>query len=105
MLYVFYVNDVLNTIRYEAYKTKSDYLAARAKNSGYTPICVIDTNKPPIGETYREKKNTLHEQAVNYSHYCACIQSVWELCDISAYFEKYGKKYGLLLEFRENAII
>jgi len=59
------------------------------------------------GKTYEEKQKQAREIAVEYS---------WALCDeikplswgesaiVSGWFENVGKRYGLLREFRENAI-
>lgn len=56
--------------------------------------------------TYREKKAKLREEAVewqcDFSRHC---YSYGELAEMQAYFEKEGKKYGLMREFRENGII
>ena len=57
------------------------------------------------GKTYQAKKEDLRQQAIDYSN----IQSVLnlygsEVAEISAFFEKNGKRYGLLKEFRENGI-
>lgn len=56
--------------------------------------------------TYSEKKERLREEAVrwqlDYSRNCL---SYGELAEKQAYFEKEGKKYGLVKEFKENGII
>ena len=56
--------------------------------------------------TYREKKARLREEAVrwqcDFSRHC---YSYAELAEKQAYFEKEGKKYGLVKEFKENGII
>ena len=58
------------------------------------------------GKTYQERKNDLHEKAVEWSNnqgeYAAW--SYGELGEIQDFFEKNGRRYGLLTEFRENAI-
>lgn len=56
--------------------------------------------------TYREKKARLREEAVrwqlDYSRHCL---SYGELAEKHSYFEKEGRKYGLMKEFKENGII
>lgn len=56
--------------------------------------------------TYKYNKNRIRDKAIgwqtdsnnhNYSYR--------ELADIQSYFEKMGKRYGLLKEFEENGII
>ena len=56
--------------------------------------------------TYREKKARLREEAVRWQHDSSrhCL-SYGEIVEKQAYFEKEGKKYGLMKEFKENGII
>ena len=69
----------------------------------YLPFCIH-------GETYAERKESLHDLAVEYSyapHSDADADenlSIYESSCVSRWFEKNGKKYGLLKEFRENCI-
>jgi len=58
------------------------------------------------GKTYTERKASLEDIAIWYSNLCgewAC--SYGELFLVTDFFEKYGKRYGLLTDFRENGII
>lgn len=56
--------------------------------------------------TYREKKEKLREQAIEWQRdFAEHNYSMSELVDWSAYFEKEGRKYGLIKEFKENGII
>ena len=56
--------------------------------------------------TYSEKKAKLSEEASRWQYdYSNHDYSYGELAKKQAYFEKEGKKYGLLKEFRENGII
>lgn len=65
----------------------------------YIPLAVL-------GRSYQERKNDLREKAIEYqnSWYDFCGFSYGELAIISDFFEKFGRRYGLLKEFRENAI-
>lgn len=57
------------------------------------------------GANYQERKNDLEEKA-KLTQYIDIGGLSWgELNEIQAYFEKQGKKYGLLTEFKENCII
>ena len=58
------------------------------------------------GRTYQERKNDLHEKAIEWSNAVGQYPkwSYGELAIIQGFFEKYGRRYGLLTEFRENAI-
>ncbi len=59
------------------------------------------------GATYAERKNALRDLAVDYSLLLpdAGGLSYGEIAEISNYFETNGKRYGLLKELHENAII
>ena len=58
------------------------------------------------GRTYQERKNDLHEKAVEWSNTQGSYPrwSYGELGEIQGFFETNGRRYGLLTEFRENAI-
>lgn len=58
------------------------------------------------GKTYLDRKNDLRNKAIEYqnSWYDFCGFSYGEIGDIQAFFENNGRRYGLLQEFRENAI-
>ena len=72
----------------------------------FSPKCeVIQLIKFTVcGRNYRERKNSLEEIAVEFSHNTICGLSYEELLHIQNFFETMGKRYGLLREFRENAI-
>ena len=62
--------------------------------------CVI------IGKTYAEKKEFVRWMAKNYQIMASESNlSYGEILDFENMFEELGKKYGLIREFRENAII
>lgn len=55
---------------------------------------------------YEKKKEDIREQAKEWQHsFCEKNYSYGEITEFTSYFYKYGKKYGLLKEFRENAIL
>ena len=56
------------------------------------------------GKTYREKQEAVRDKAINFQRVDVGGLSYGELSLIENYFERYGKRYGLLREFRENAI-
>ena len=56
------------------------------------------------GESYAERKENLRNIAVEFSHNAIFGLSYGELYHIQNFFETMGKRYGLLREFRENAI-
>lgn len=50
-------------------------------------------------------KAILHGFAVEWQYNCASLNySIGELCNYQNFFEEYGRKYGLLKEFRENGL-
>lgn len=57
------------------------------------------------GKTYADKKAFLRDLAIQYSWFDCDGLSYGELAEINAFFERNGKRYGLLEEFRENAIV
>ena len=52
---------------------------------------------------YEKRKAEVREEAIQYS-YSEEELSYGELADRQDYFRRLGKRYGLLHEFRENAI-
>lgn len=52
---------------------------------------------------YQKRKAEVREEAIEYS-YSEEELSYGELAEKNDYFERLGKRYGLLREFRENAI-
>ena len=58
------------------------------------------------GKTYAEKKESVRNAALDYQNAQGGYQfSYSEIITIGAWFERMGRKYGLMKEFRENAII
>lgn len=70
-------------------------------------LCIFDLDRVP-GKTYTAKKEFVRDKAIEFQMIDSEISggglSMGEYADISDFFEKYGRKYGLLREFRENAI-
>ena len=58
------------------------------------------------GRTYNERKNDLRNKAIDYQNtWCDfCGFSYGELAIIQDFFETNGRRYGLLTDFKENAI-
>ena len=57
-------------------------------------------------KTYQERKEATREQAIDFQLTFNERTYSWsELVTLTGYFEKVGKRYGLLKEFRENGII
>ena len=57
------------------------------------------------GKNYTEKKANLEDLAIEWQGQFASYNwSYGELMEIGNFFEKNGKKYGLLKEFKENGI-
>lgn len=55
---------------------------------------------------YQIKKYEAREEAINWQFEASEKNySYGELAEIESYFYKMGKRYGLLKEFKENAII
>lgn len=58
------------------------------------------------GKSYQERKADLQKKAIEWSNSVGQYPrwSYGELGEIQDFFERNGKRYGLLKEFRENAI-
>lgn len=56
-------------------------------------------------KTYQQRKEEAREKAIEWQYdFCNHNYSWGELAYWDNYFEKLGKRYGLLKEFRENGI-
>ena len=57
------------------------------------------------GKTYREKQDSLRNLAIDWQlNFAGLGWSYGEFAEFGDYFQKNGKRYGLLREFHENAI-
>ena len=67
----------------------------------FIPFCIH-------GKTYAERQNSLRDIAIDFQYamteYSDSQLSMHEWACVSDWFERNGKRYGLLTEFRENAI-
>ena len=66
-------------------------------------ICLIELGRLH-GKTYSEKKADIESKAIEFSNNQYGGLSYSELADIESYFERYGRRYGLLKDFHENVI-
>lgn len=57
------------------------------------------------GRSYRERKDDLRKRAQDMQNADFGGLACNEIAALTDYFERAGKRYGLLKEFRENAII
>ena len=56
-------------------------------------------------KTYAERKEEARQKAIDFQMFYSQYNYSWEeISLIQNYFEGLGKRYGLLTEFRENAI-
>lgn len=55
---------------------------------------------------YQQAKERARQKAINtQQHFSENSYSMGDLTYFAAYFEKLGKRYGLIKEFKENGII
>ena len=55
--------------------------------------------------TYEIKKEMARQETIDWQNdFCNHDYTYGELAEFGYYFEKLGKRYGLLKEFRENGI-
>ena len=56
--------------------------------------------------TYQEKKEYVRQKAIDWQNsFQYCLWSYGEVAEFQAKFERLGKRFGLLKEFKENGII
>lgn len=56
-------------------------------------------------KTYQEMKEKARQSAIDWQHDLDNHSYSWgEMADFCAHFERLGRRYGLLREFRENGI-
>lgn len=74
----------------------------------FSPYCKIFgvVSIKSSGKTYKERKDSVRNAAIDCYELIseAGDISMGEMADIRDRFEKLGRRYGLLTEFRENAI-
>lgn len=101
-----YTLDNYNTTEYSIYyKNNNGYKAWY--NDTFSPnteiIGVLDFTIK--GNNYKERKASAEDLAIEYQlHYSQYPWSYGELAEITDYFYRVGKKYGLLGVFKENGI-
>lgn len=70
----------------------------------HMPVFVTDFRLSRCG-SYAEKKEALYNLALNMQEAMSEVPlSYNEYAIIGEFFERYGKRYGMLKEFRENGI-
>ena len=76
-------------------------------SASFNPNCSITRlNFDLRGSTYAERKQAAKQIALNWDSIRAeAVLSYGELTIIAEFFERIGRKYGLLREFAENGII
>ena len=57
------------------------------------------------GKTYAEKKQEVREKAIEFQRIDEGGLSYGEYALIAEYFETYGKRYGLMREFKNEGIL
>lgn len=100
------------------YKNGSNPYITTTNSNLFNMICKYDleqvgaasfyvlAKREKFKKTYQSKRAILRDFAINWqSEFSSLIYSWGNLADWGAFFEEYGKKYGLLREFRENGII
>ena len=66
-------------------------------------VCLIEFKLH--GKTYAERREDLRAKAVDFSNNCNGGLYWGDEQSVITWFEKFGKRYGLIKEFRENGII
>ena len=73
----------------------------------YNFLKVVEHRNNKKINNYQKNKERIREQVLDFQDsFSRGVVYYWsELAEKQAYFEKQGKRYGLLTEFRENCII
>lgn len=59
-----------------------------------------------MAKSYKERKAEIRQAAIEFQHEVIENELAWwDIAHIQERFEKMGKRYGLIHEFRENGII
>ena len=68
---------------------------------------VIEYKNNKKVNNYQKNKERIRQKAIDFSNSFlqGTVYYYSELSEIQSYFEKQGKRYGLLKEFKENCII
>ena len=85
--------------------TREEFTAWKEENSERLEDIVQEYELKAKGDTYQDKKAYIEGIAIDYSHADNGNNGLGELCYIYNFFEVNGRRYGLLTDFRENAII
>ena len=107
MLFAIIQNKSNNIITMHVYNNCSELITDSFSPDSVT-LWLLNTDIPPKGKTYNIKKSRLRSKAISYSYSIGEISngvSMNELLLIQDYFTRYGKRYGLLKEFKQNGII
>ena len=72
----------------------------------FSPLCEVEELLilEIKGKTYKERKASAEDIAITYSNMEKDGMSWGECAEVGAWFEKVGKRYGLMAEFKENCI-
>lgn len=81
----------------------SNYIATATADDLNNVIAIY--NLQAHGKTYAERKASIETLAIDFSHADNGNNGLDDLNTMYNFFEYYGKRYGLVEEFRENAII
>lgn len=97
----------------EEYNYLVGYLVTREEWESYTATATTEDLNTVVaiydlkahGKTYPEKKAHIEGIAIDYSNADNGNLGLDDLNIMYNFFEDYGRRYGLLTDFRENAII
>lgn len=92
-------NITLSTIA--SNKKSAIEMVLRAENAPQSAIVKVER----VRKTYKQLKEEARQKAIDTQNEISEKNlSWWDVAQLGDYFEKLGKRYGLLKEFRENGI-
>ena len=97
------LNPYITTTNKNLFKMILKYYVSQVESNSFI---VEGLRKWDGKKTYNEKRNILQQFAIEWQYMFSGLRYSWgEVAEWGSFFEEYGKKYGLLREFRENGII
>lgn len=102
MLFVIICNNKTDKTTVLPFESYSHYIEKPLPNY-FETIAVIDTNKPPRGNSYNEKHDHLDRMLLHYQ-YANKNLLYDDQIEIETYFIKHARRYGLLKALKSAGI-
>lgn len=99
-------NPYITKTNVEFWKMLKNYDVEMVTNFSFKVIGKKQTLSVKPLTPYERNQSILRDFAIEWQFKFADLTHAWrDLCEWSDFFEEYGRKYGLIREFKENGII